>query len=116
MDDDADGMTSGTSTLGSVASADMELGTDWPSFLDGSNAFGHPAVTDASGLPQLWNNDMDLSNYDEDKFLSIDPRMSMGPDADPFGLMRDPMALYTEPMDMNYGERYRLKTSPRYFN
>ncbi|KAJ6783325.1 hypothetical protein PWT90_02560 [Aphanocladium album] len=103
MEDDTEGMTSGTSTLGSVTSADMDIATDWSSFLDASNDFCNSSMADGSAFNHLWRKDMELTSYDEDQFLAIDPSMSVATDTDPFNLIRDPLALYTEPTETNFG-------------
>lgn len=98
-----DGMTTGTSTLGSVTSAEMEMAADWSSFLDANGGFNPSALTDGSNFPQIWRKDVDLPSIEDDQFLSIDPSMSLGNDTDPFSLIRDPLALYSETMDADYG-------------
>ncbi|KAJ3499096.1 hypothetical protein NLG97_g619 [Lecanicillium saksenae] len=103
MEDETEGMTSGTSTLGSVTSADMDLGADWSGFLGSSNDFCNPSMADGSSFSHLWRKDMDLANYDEDQFLAIDPSMSVATDADPFNVIRDPLALYAEPIEADFG-------------
>ncbi len=97
-----DDMASGTSTMGSVAAADTELGAGWASFSEASNDGCHGAVADGSAFSQLWKSDMGVSTYEECQSLPIDPRMPLEADADLLSLMTDPFTPQTQAFALCY--------------
>lgn len=101
LDDEMDGLTTGASTMGSVTSADLDMAIDWSRLMDSNCGLsGHPDFPDWSTVPQLWQKDMELPNYEQ--LLSSEPSMSTADD-DPFRLLGDPWALCTETLEADYG-------------
>ncbi|OAQ99230.1 hypothetical protein LLEC1_01869 [Akanthomyces lecanii] len=93
VNDGTDDMESGTSTMGSVSSADLQLGPGWASFSDASNQGCHLADTDGAAFSQLWSSNMEFSTYEECQSLLIDPAMPFEGEAELFSLATDPFTL-----------------------
>lgn len=101
--DDIESMTTGTSRLGSTSSTDMDLESDWSSMLDTGSNFNATTFIDRSVLSDAWKKDSQMAYFEDNLFDSIDPSMSLGTDVDPFSLIRDPLVLYSEPIEPGYG-------------